>query len=422
MAPPNRPSQFGKRSEPVQVVIAKGAQVHSFSIKPWYATALTLFVAVFTLSYLAATSYLVFRDDLITFVDSRSDRMRHDYEDRIAYLRSQIDKMTSRSLVDQETLETKLEIMLRQQEELVTRHEAIGAVLDLARDTGIAVPLTTRAPMEKPDTLSLRIDASDLRGETWQPDARHRKPVGDDGQPQASLVWPDVDFQTTSDTVDRMTWETSIALDAVREVAEKRSRIISGALESVGLRVANPDSVGLGGPFIPAGEAETDSFMQRAHHAKQALQHYRNLVVAVTRYPLGTPIVGAAVSSNFGRRMDPFLKRPAMHSGIDYKAPIGEPVKATAAGRVSKVGRNGGYGKMVEIVHANGFTTRFAHLSQILVEKGDEVLKGAVIGQVGSTGRSTGPHLHYEVRINKRAVNPMPFVRAGRKLTKIAAR
>jgi murein DD-endopeptidase MepM/ murein hydrolase activator NlpD len=114
--------------------------------------------------------------------------------------------------------------------------------------------------------------------------------------------------------------------------------------------------------------------------------------------------------------MDPFLDRPAMHPGVDLRGEVGEPVHATANGRVTMAGRDGGYGNMVELNHGNGLATRFGHLSEIDVKVGQEVRVGQVIGKVGSTGRSTGPHLHYECRINGEVVDPQKFLRAGVRL------
>ena len=115
-------------------------------------------------------------------------------------------------------------------------------------------------------------------------------------------------------------------------------------------------------------------------------------------------------------RLDPFLGRPAMHTGLDFRGEIGDPVRATATGKVTIAGWSGGYGKMVEIDHGNGFATRYGHLSEILVKVGQTVQIGQTIGLVGSTGRSTGPHLHYETRIDGEAVDPQKFLRAGVRL------
>ncbi|MEZ5877051.1 MAG: M23 family metallopeptidase [Tepidamorphaceae bacterium] len=137
----------------------------------------------------------------------------------------------------------------------------------------------------------------------------------------------------------------------------------------------------------------------------------------VTRLPIRKPVGdGASISSGFGPRTDPFLGKPAMHQGLDFRASKGEEVMAAGAGTVLSAGRHGGYGNMVEIDHGQGLTSRYAHLSRIMVKAGDIVTPGQLIGKVGSTGRSTGPHLHFEVRRNGAARNPITYIRAGRKL------
>jgi murein DD-endopeptidase MepM/ murein hydrolase activator NlpD len=120
-----------------------------------------------------------------------------------------------------------------------------------------------------------------------------------------------------------------------------------------------------------------------------------------------------SVTSGFGYRADPFLGRLALHPGVDLAEAYGAEIHAAASGRVVHAGPAGGYGNMVEIDHGNGLATRYAHMSETLVEEGQEVAKGAVLGRLGSTGRSTGPHLHYEVRVDGEPVDPERYLRAG---------
>ncbi|TXN56707.1 M23 family metallopeptidase, partial [Methylobacterium sp. WL18] len=130
--------------------------------------------------------------------------------------------------------------------------------------------------------------------------------------------------------------------------------------------------------------------------------------------PLGRPIRGQpVVSSPFGTRLDPFTRGLALHTGLDLKAEYGEPARATAPGRVSAAEFAGGYGNMVEIDHGHGVVTRFGHLARIAVRPGQRVAAGDVLGMVGSTGRSTGAHLHYETRIDGDPVDPQRFLEAG---------
>ena len=134
--------------------------------------------------------------------------------------------------------------------------------------------------------------------------------------------------------------------------------------------------------------------------------------------PLRTPLLGdASVTSPFGYRRDPFLGLLALHSGVDLAQGYGAEIRATGAGRVAHAGPAAGYGIMVEIDHGNGLTTRYAHMSEALVEQGQEIAKGAVVGRMGSSGRATGPHLHYEVRVDGEPVDPERYLRAGAELT-----
>jgi len=123
------------------------------------------------------------------------------------------------------------------------------------------------------------------------------------------------------------------------------------------------------------------------------------------------------VTSPFGYRADPFLGRLALHTGVDLLQAYGAEIRATAAGRVIHAGPMGGYGTMVEIDHGNGLTTRYAHMSELMVEEGETVAEGTALGRIGTTGRSTGPHLHYEVRVDGEPVDPERFLRAGAQLS-----
>ena len=119
------------------------------------------------------------------------------------------------------------------------------------------------------------------------------------------------------------------------------------------------------------------------------------------------------VSSGFGYRADPFNGGAAFHAGLDFKGPIGAPIYAAAQGTVSFVGVKAGYGNCVEIDHGNGLMTRYAHMSRFATRVGQPVDAGAIIGAIGNTGRSTGPHLHFEVRMHDRPLNPRPFLEAA---------
>ena len=174
----------------------------------------------------------------------------------------------------------------------------------------------------------------------------------------------------------------------------------------------------VGGPFVPVKlPAENEGFeraLLRVNLARADANRLSNTLITV---PVRKPVTGEIdETSPFGVRMDPFVHEAAMHTGIDFRGEIGEPIHATAAGTVSIAGWTGGYGKMVEINHGGGLATRYGHMSEIDVSVGDKVRIGQIIGKIGSTGRSTGPHVHYETRVDGEPVNPQKFLDAGDKL------
>jgi murein DD-endopeptidase MepM/ murein hydrolase activator NlpD len=174
-----------------------------------------------------------------------------------------------------------------------------------------------------------------------------------------------------------------------------------------------------GGPFVPLKlDPDASPFERSLAHLQTAIEQLDTLRRALPYLPLRAPLPGSPeITSGFGARLDPFLGRAAMHTGIDFRDETGTSVRATAAGTVESAGFSGGYGNMVEIDHGNGLSTRYGHLSAIGVVEGQRVEEGSILGRVGSTGRSTGPHLHYEIRIDGEAVDPSRMLRAGRGLS-----
>jgi murein DD-endopeptidase MepM/ murein hydrolase activator NlpD len=232
-----------------------------------------------------------------------------------------------------------------------------------------------------------------------------------------------------------------MSLDHVeRDQASRLSGIVKPALDAAGKLRRVFDVAGLpverymakaktrgaasavGGPFVPADlKAGTTSFERELVVAQNAVETLDGLRHALPSVPLRKPLRGELrMTSTFGYRTDPFLGRPALHSGVDLREEWGTQVHATAAGVVTVAGPSGGYGNMVEVDHGGGLSTRYGHLSAISVSPGQQVSPGAVLGRVGSTGRSTGPHLHYEVRIDGEAVDPSRFLRAATALNGVA--
>lgn len=210
--------------------------------------------------------------------------------------------------------------------------------------------------------------------------------------------------------------QVALAEEATRQLNE-RYIFTTRELRQRGVRperiVKQRAGAAMGGPLIPAASAEATADLNADAQFRSLFMTWKKLDTleqGVIAIPSVQPVQHLTFTSNFGIRSDPFRSTAAMHAGVDIPGPTGTPIYATADGIVSNADRQGGYGNMVEINHGKGITTRYGHLSKIIVSDNARVRRGQIIGLMGSTGRSTGPHLHYEVRIDNHAVNPVPFL------------
>jgi murein DD-endopeptidase MepM/ murein hydrolase activator NlpD len=220
----------------------------------------------------------------------------------------------------------------------------------------------------------------------------------------------------------RLGAEQAGALNAIETELDERSARARKVLAELGSsRLKRPvqemQATPVGGPFIPISQVPEDAFMRQVFRVRHSATEHEQLIKQFEGLPVLLPVSGdAEITSGFGARVDPFLKQLAFHAGVDLRGDNGDPVRATAAGIVVFAGKHPAYGLMVEIDHGNGHATRYAHLSAILVKEGAVLKAGTVLGKIGSTGRSTGPHLHYEVRLNGDPIDPRRYLRAGRRL------
>lgn len=205
--------------------------------------------------------------------------------------------------------------------------------------------------------------------------------------------------------------------ELMTKVALARTQKAEAAIRQFGL---NPDTLARqatsaqGGPFESFfGNAKQDVRDPRFTKLAMSLGRMDAMERALAAIPTSMPAAVMMMSSGFGYRSDPFTGAGAMHNGLDFKGPIGTPILAAADGRITFAGSQGGYGNTIEITHANGLVTRYAHLSGFNVKLGQKVARGAHIARMGSTGRSTGSHLHFEVRLNGQAINPRKFLEAN---------
>jgi murein DD-endopeptidase MepM/ murein hydrolase activator NlpD len=392
-----------------------GRQVRIGPVAFWIVVGTLVIMAIWSV---ATGTYFAFHEDVLTRLITRQAQMQFAYEDRVAELRAQVDRITSRQLLDQEQFDSKLSGLLQRQAVLEQRTSALSGDLNA---TGSIRPARNALPAEKqvkaspisdtviftaPPDREARLESRELPESMTRIASR-----SDDGGLEGVLG-------RVSDALDKVEHRQAAVLIDLEERVDTKARRMRSVLSDLGIDPARRPA-GLGGPFVPLKPPRSrasafDRQLYRVNVARAEINQYARTLVAV---PVRKPVAGEVdMSSPFGVRLDPFLGRPAIHTGIDLRGETGEPVHATAAGRVSIAGREGGYGNMIEINHGNGLATRYGHLSEIDVKVGQTVRIGDIIGRIGSTGRSTGPHLHYETRINGEAVDPQKFLRAGVRL------
>jgi murein DD-endopeptidase MepM/ murein hydrolase activator NlpD len=405
-----------------------GKQVRIGPVLFWIAVGTVVALGVWSA---ATATYFAFRDDVLTRLIAREAEMQYAYEDRIAELRAKVDRTTSRQLLDQEQFDKKLDQVMRRQATLESRASALNALPD-ASITGSIKPAPSRggpatdagaSGTPKPSPISDTVIFVAPPDREARLESRTPALAGPPPSQLAKVQGVDNVIVRLQASLDQVESRQMAALNSVEDSIESRARRMRGVIADLGLDMAQLEAatprVGMGGPFVPVKlQADAGAFERQLTRINISRARVERLNRTLALVPYRKPVVGEVeFTSGFGVRTDPFLGRPAMHTGLDFRASTGDPVRATANGKVVSSGWAGGYGRMVEIDHGNGLSTRYGHLSEIHVKIGDQIKIGQVIGAVGSTGRSTGPHLHYETRIDGEAVDPQKFLRAGVRLS-----
>jgi murein DD-endopeptidase MepM/ murein hydrolase activator NlpD len=420
--------------------------------------------------YLGATVYWIFHDDLLASLMRRQVDMQYAYEDRIGLLRHDIETVTLRARSEEAHFQADLQGLTQQQIQTESRTALLLALSErmktyritdpknpeamtnvVAKNKGTselnplltgafamplpagsqayapnaALPTTQQPPINRasgkphPEALDLRLDKD---GDST---SENLPSPGSEPQPPRTLH---DHVSSLSAIYDRLDAEHMRILANLRGPASQTADDIRSALATAGLAadmLAAPRSRakaqaegGVGGPFVPLpASSDNSAFAHEVAIVQAAIEKSESLRQLLPHIPLRQPLPGPLeVSSGFGARLDPFFGRLALHTGVDLRDDYGSSVHATATGVVISAGPAGGYGNMVEIDHGNGLTTRYAHLSAIAVSIDQKVEAGTIVGRLGSTGRSTGPHLHYETRINGEPVDPERFLKAGARL------
>jgi murein DD-endopeptidase MepM/ murein hydrolase activator NlpD len=413
--------------------------------------ALALFSFAWTTS---VTLYIAFHDDLMGAVLARQVEMKAAYEDRLAEARAQLGEAASRQLLERNSFKGKVNEVMSRQARLEQRGAIVVALAEtearnpssLARRQAAALPnppdaLSAIRALGPPTAAGASADGAarayaPLADPSVEPRAAKPHPIDESGETLSALpsdapsttasvaraadnLEPSARLTLVDRSLDRVESSQTKALAAIDRAAGRSASRNAAIVAETGLdpaKLSLPHGLGgAGGPFIPAeidpnAPALDPALMRVARDVATA----KRLKALMSFVPLRMPLSGdPALTSPFGYRADPFLGRLALHPGVDLAEAYGAEIRAAAAGRVVHAGPAGGYGIMVEIDHGNGLATVYAHMSEALVEEGQQVDKGAVLGRLGSTGRSTGPHLHYEVRVDGEPVDPERYLRAG---------
>ncbi|NNM71967.1 peptidoglycan DD-metalloendopeptidase family protein [Enterovirga aerilata] len=373
------------------------------------------FLATSALAWAAATTwYIASRDELAQRVFVRETEMRFAYEDRIAQLSARLEREVTGNMVERRSFEARIAAVAARQAEIESRQAWLRAAAEQAGLTAASPALTVAAGM--PERSARRVPA----GEEARPaplldfGLRLRDGRGEGPRPES----PRDRLSALERKLEATAAEEAEISKTVGRIARQRLVRLRSALDATGLDLAGSPSPerDIGGPLVPVdvkpGSGPLGFLLS---DLGSSLAEIRRLDALARTLPLGQPLAGEVEqTSGFGTRFDPFTRGPALHTGLDFRAEPGTPARATGDGRVVSAEYSGGYGNMVELDHGNGVTTRYGHLMSIAVTPGQRVQAGQIVGLTGSTGRSTGPHLHYETRVGGEPVNPVRFIEAGR--------
>ncbi|MGD9965089.1 MAG: peptidoglycan DD-metalloendopeptidase family protein [Hyphomonadaceae bacterium] len=404
-------SQFGSRARSLfdrmfperQIYHRSGGTVRYVSLSPGKQALLAMTAVGLAGWVVYATANTLLEGPQATASNAEVERERAKYDRWLNESRAQ-------AAASQALLEERSRQFDRATADLESRHEVLRSLLEYAG--GASIQLAANRPIER-DGARIIMAASI-----------------DEAEPRQSRAIASEPYQVTTvgfrANPDRLETDQQQLLSELEDTVVERSEQVRGVLRVTGVSLASltgPEAdAAEGGPLVPQdfvaylrGSDLNPAFQERVAQVAARVTESRRLANIADSTPLAPPVaVDYRETSGYGHRIDPFTGRPAIHSGLDLAAFERAPVVATSPGTVVYAGTRSGYGYTVEIDHGHGFKTRYAHLRDIQVERGDVVAIGQRIGSMGSTGRSTATHLHYEVWFRGRAVDPVNFLRAGR--------
>ncbi len=439
------------------LTVSRGESVRAFAVRPAVAALALATIPLLGIWSAGITAFVAFHDQAFVTLLSRESQLQTDYETKLSDAHAELDREKSRQLLDQNAFEDKMRGLISRQARLEQRDAAVAALATEAGASATALAEARRAPRAGNALAAIQAiggapadgDLGAARAYAPTGASASSTPVIPAGKPRPldaapasvsraevsadrfaaeltaaaanSTLDPSARVGLVNYSLDRIEREQIAAVATVDKAARAAAERFETVIARTGLSLAalkSPEAPkpagGVGGPYIPL-DASDDPFDRAASDAARQVEAARRLRELMPHLPLRYPLSGeVSMSSPFGYRPDPFLGRPALHPGVDLVQAYGSAIKATAEGRVVHAGPMGGYGNAVDIDHGNGVVTRYGHMSEVLVTEGQTVKAGDAIGRIGSTGRSTGPHLHYEVRLDGEPVDPEKFLTAER--------
>jgi murein DD-endopeptidase MepM/ murein hydrolase activator NlpD len=443
-----------------QIYIRSDGRVQFFTFSSQMQTVLAGGALLF-LGWVAFTSVnVIFKDSIFAAKERHFEQMQAFYETRIADLQLSYDELNSALVLAQDRfkdiadgLEAKQQVLTaviehktdlqtslgiggsldRRAQNALNNRPGVGGVFDaLTPNVASSLLPPSSAPAATEPSANSQVPSQSalvtpahptfLKGAMQRLGALFHRRISTNAPNHPILK--EADAQSARIVKLELT-ESSLLAEATQDVTKQTARL-SRLLRSTGIDTKSligrlPRNQAQGGPLLPltlSSDEMEDSFGTGAAEAATAMGKLEEVVRALNAVPLVSPTETGSVSSGFGARLDPFNEQLAFHSGVDLSGPKGAEVRATASGVVVFAGRRGDYGNTVEIDHGYGIRTRYGHLAKIEAQLGTQVDKGAIIGRLGSTGRSTGPHVHYEVWYDQTVRDPEKFIKVGRDVLK----
>ncbi|MBP9175205.1 MAG: peptidoglycan DD-metalloendopeptidase family protein [Hyphomicrobiales bacterium] len=384
-----------------QIYVRSNGDVQFITVSPISQVCLLIIFLIGFLWMAFASVNIVFKDQLLELKQQKLFEARLDYENRLSELRASIERVNDRLLLDQQGYLKKVDEVKAEFSSLAAQQKTMENFFKEGW-----FPLKESAAPEK-----FQVDGA-LEGTFAQRYAS-------DFRSRLEAVKPLDEMNASFNGLHEQ--QLALLKDA-QAYSQRKLQTTSALLSRLGIRPpvtvnlvkGDAAAMGMGGPFlsVPKRTQREYEIAEGIETVHATLEQETKVRQAVADLPLVKPMTQiTGISSSFGYRKDPLRLSLAFHGGIDFKGIYAAPVLATSNGQVTWAGPHGPYGNLVEIFHDNGVSTRYGHLKSVNVSLGQKISRGDLVGWMGSTGRSTGPHLHYETRVNGRVIDPQDFWR-----------